>query len=72
MSTELERDITEIKVAVARVEEKFKQLENYLVMFVKYEERLRELETWKSKTTGYAIALGSIAGGIVSFIFKLL
>lgn len=71
MSTDLEKDITAIKVSVARVEEKLKQFDNHLTIFVRYEERLRSLEDFKAKANGYAAALGAIAGLIVVILTKL-
>lgn len=72
MPTELERDITEIKVTVARVEEKLRQFDNHLLMFKDYEARLRNLENFKAKAVGYAGAFGAIGGIITALIIKLM
>lgn len=72
MSTELEKDITEIKVSVARVEEKLKKFDAQFTMYMEHENRIRTLENFKSQARGYAAAIGAVAGIITAVIIKLL
>lgn len=72
MPIELEKDINEIKISLARVEEKLKIFDSHLTLFVEYEKRLRILENFKSKSVGYAAALGGMGGFITALIIKLI
>lgn len=72
MSNELEKDINEIKISIARVEEKLKVFDSHLTLFIEYEKRLRVLENFKSKSAGYAAALGAMGGFITALIIKLI
>lgn len=72
MPNDLERDINEIKISIARIEEKLKLLDSHVTIFNDYERRIRALENYKSKTTGYAAALGAIGGFIAALLIKLL
>lgn len=72
MPSDLERDISEIKIAVARIEEKLKLFDNHITMFVEYEKRLRTLEEFRFKFLGYSAALGAIGGFITAVIIKLI
>lgn len=72
MPIELEKDINEIKISLARVEEKLKIFDSHLTLFVEYEKRLRTLENFKSKSVGYAAALGGMGGFITALIIKLI
>lgn len=70
MPSDLEKDITEIKVSVARIEEKLKVFDGHIMMFVDYEKRLRELENFKARLLGYSTALGAGAGFIAGILIK--
>ncbi len=72
MSSELEKDINEIKVSMARIEQKLANYEQHFTLLTDYEKRLRELEEFKSRAIGYATALGAISGLITSLIIKLI
>lgn len=41
-------------------------------MFMKFEDRLRVLENYKSRATGYVAALGAIGGLIAGILTKLI
>lgn len=72
MSTELEKDITEIKVKISAVETK---LDNILVLFDKHdalEERVRELENFKWKVIGLSTASCFIISVVVAVIVKII
>jgi len=76
MSTELERDITEIKVSMGRIEKTLENYEQHFTQIFNYdkehEERIRKLEDAYSRAIGYAAALGLASGFIASLIIKLL
>lgn len=72
MPSDLEKDINEIKISVARIEEKLKVFDNHVTMFLEYEKRLRELEDFKSKLLGYSAALGAIGGLLSTILIKLI
>lgn len=72
MPGELERDINEIKVSMARIEQKLANYEQHFTLLTDYEKRLRELEDFKSRAIGYATALGAVSGLITSLIIKLI
>lgn len=72
MSTELERDINEIKISVARIDERLKVFDNHVVVTMEHEKRLRILEEFKAKLYGWSAAIGAIAGTISAIFIKLL
>lgn len=72
MQSDLEKDITEIKVSIARIEEQLKVFDRHITMFVVFEERLRVLENFKSRLLGYSAALGAVGGFITALIIKLI
>lgn len=72
MPSDLEKDINEIKISVARIEEKLKIFDSHIVMFMDYERRLRQLEDFKSKFLGYSAALGAVGGFIAAIFIKII
>lgn len=72
MPSDLEKDINEIKISVARIEEKLKIFDNHVTMFIEFERRVRELEDFRSKLLGYSAALGAIGGLLSTVLIKLI
>jgi hypothetical protein len=62
---DLEKELIEIKVAIARIEEKLDRQEDF-------ELRIRELESYKNRLLGYAMALSAMIAIGVQFITKLI
>ena len=67
MPSELEKDINEIKISVARIEERLKVFDN-----ADHDKRIRTLEEYKAKLMGWCAAIGAVSGAIVAVIIKLL
>lgn len=72
MTENLEKDINEIKISIARIEEKLKVFDSHILMFMDYERRIRELEDFKSRFLGYSAALGAMGGFITAVVIKLI
>lgn len=60
---DLEKELIEIKVAIARIEEKLDRQEDF-------ESRIRELESYKNRLLGYAMALSAIIAIGIQIIIK--
>jgi len=70
MTTELERDINEIKISVARIDERLKVFDNHVIVTMEHEKRLRVLEEYKAKLIGWSAAIGAVAGTVAALIVK--
>lgn len=72
MPSDLEKDINEIKISVARIEEKLKMIDTHVTIFNDHDRRLRALEDYKNKTYGYVAGIGAVVGAISSLITALI
>lgn len=72
MPSELERDINEIKISVARIEERLKIFDSHIMAAAEHEKRIRSLEEYKAKLIGLCAGIGAITGAVAAVIVKLL
>jgi hypothetical protein len=68
---DLEKEIIEIKVAVARIEEKLDRTKEKLSRQEDFELRIRDLESYKNRLLGYAMALSTVITIGVQFLIKI-
>ena len=67
MPSDLEKDVTEIKITVARIEERLKVFDTN-----EHDKRIRSLEEYKAKLIGLCAGIGFVTGILSSLIIKLL
>jgi hypothetical protein len=72
MPSELERDINDIKISVARIEERLKIFESHVTTSQEHDKRLRVLEEYKAKLLGMCAGIGALAGTVAAIIIKLI
>lgn len=72
MTSELEKDINEIKVSVARIEEKLKLIDTHVIIFNEHDKRIRALENYRSKSAGWVAAIGAVIGAVSSILTAII
>ena len=72
MPSDLERDINEIKISMARIEERLKVFDTHVLNAAKHEDRIRILEADNARLKGWCAAIGAFTGTVAAVIVKLI